>query len=215
MPHQRVAAIREQLLQRPAHRVCPLTAGSGALADPAASQANNPSVKAGPLSVDPDGLAAVARRPEFVLRVVLALVLHLRQGEIVTSSPPPLVYCPEAYISPATRTLWAVMTDGRPPWRPRARAAANPALVRSRMRSRSNSAKAAKTWKTSLPPGVVVSIASCRLRNPMSRSARQVTVSTRCRRDRLGRSSSTPPGCHWAAAGPGPARGRGGRCGYR
>jgi hypothetical protein len=30
------------------------------------------------------------------------------------------VYCPDAYISPATRTLWAVMTDGRPPWRPRA-----------------------------------------------------------------------------------------------
>jgi hypothetical protein len=42
------------------------------------------------------------------------------------------------------------------------------------MRSRSNSARAAKTWKTSLPPGVVVSIASCRLRNPMPRSARPV-----------------------------------------
>jgi hypothetical protein len=39
------------------------------------------------------------------------------------------------------------------------------------MRSRSNSASAAKTWKTSLPPGVVVSIASCRLRNPIPRSA--------------------------------------------
>jgi hypothetical protein len=35
------------------------------------------------------------------------------------------------------------------------------------MRSRSNSARAAKTWNTSLPPGVVVSIASCRLRNPI------------------------------------------------
>ena len=34
-----------------------------------------------------------------------------------------------------------------------ARAAARPAVVRSRMRSRSNSARAAKTWKTSLPPG--------------------------------------------------------------
>jgi hypothetical protein len=28
-----------------------------------------------------------------------------------------------------------------------------------------------KTWKTSLPPGVVVSIASCRLRNPIPRPA--------------------------------------------
>jgi hypothetical protein len=63
------------------------------------------------------------------------------------------VYCPDAYISRATWSLWAVITDGRPPWRPRARAAARPAVVRSRMRSRSNSAKAAKTWKTSLPPG--------------------------------------------------------------
>jgi uncharacterized membrane protein YbhN (UPF0104 family) len=34
-----------------------------------------------------------------------------------------------------------------------ARAAANPAAVRSPMRSRSNSARAANTWKTSLPPG--------------------------------------------------------------
>jgi hypothetical protein len=36
------------------------------------------------------------------------------------------VYCPERYFSSATRSLWAVMTEGRPPWRPRARAAANP-----------------------------------------------------------------------------------------
>jgi hypothetical protein len=63
-----------------------------------------------------------------------------------------------------------VMTDGRPPRRPRARAAASPALVRSRTRSRSNSAKAANTWKTSLPPGVVVSICSCRLQNLMDGS---------------------------------------------
>jgi hypothetical protein len=33
------------------------------------------------------------------------------------------------------------------------RAAASPVAVRSRMRSRSNSAKAAKMWKMSLPPG--------------------------------------------------------------
>ena len=65
------------------------------------------------------------------------------------------VYWPVPYISWATRALWSVITDGRPPRRPRARAAASPAAVRSRMRSRSNSARAANTWKTSLPPGVV------------------------------------------------------------
>ena len=69
------------------------------------------------------------------------------------------VYCPEQYISWAIWSLCPLSTEGRPPWRPRARAAASPALVRSRIRSRSNSARAAKTWKTSLPPGVVVSIA--------------------------------------------------------
>jgi hypothetical protein len=40
----------------------------------------------------------------------------------------------------------------------RARAAASPAFVRSRIRERSNSASPEKIWKTSLPPGVVVSI---------------------------------------------------------
>src|SRR5215207_7634234 len=51
------------------------------------------------------------------------------------------------------------------------------------MRSRSNS-EGRKHVKTSLPPGGVVSITSWRLRNPMPRSARLVTVSTRCRRER-------------------------------
>jgi hypothetical protein len=80
------------------------------------------------------------------------------------------------------------ITGGRPRWRPRARAAASPAAVRS-LRSRSNSARAAKTWKTSLPPGVVVSIVSCRLRKPTPHSARPVTVSTRWRSERPRRSS--------------------------
>jgi hypothetical protein len=44
--------------------------------------------------------------------------------------------------------------------------------VRSRIKSRSNSASAAKTWKTSLPPGVVVVwMLSCSDRNPTPRSA--------------------------------------------
>jgi hypothetical protein len=63
------------------------------------------------------------------------------------------VYRLDAYISRATCSLGLVITDGRPPRRPRARAAAGPALVRSRTRSRSNSARAANTWNTSLPPG--------------------------------------------------------------
>ena len=46
---------------------------------------------------------------------------------------------------------------GRPPFLPLARAATSPACVLSRMMSRSNSASAAKMWKMSLPPLVVVS----------------------------------------------------------
>jgi len=46
---------------------------------------------------------------------------------------------------------------------PYALAASSPALVRSRMMSRSNSANAPKIWKMSLPPEVVVSICSVRL----------------------------------------------------
>jgi hypothetical protein len=56
------------------------------------------------------------------------------------------------------------LVAGQHRWAAAGRAAASPAAVRSRMRSRSNSARAAKTWKTSLPAGVVVSIASWRLR---------------------------------------------------
>jgi hypothetical protein len=37
------------------------------------------------------------------------------------------VYCPERYISSATWSLWPLSTEGRPPRRPRARAAARPA----------------------------------------------------------------------------------------
>ena len=77
----------------------------------------------------------------------------------------------------------------RPPLLPRPRAASSPALVRSRMRSRSNSARAAKTWKTSLPSLVVVSMLSWRLRNPIPRSRRAASVSTRWRSDRPRRSS--------------------------
>ena len=59
------ASLAGELLQRLAHRVCRLvTAGSGALADRAAFQGDDPAVEAGPVGVDPDGVAAVAGRPE-------------------------------------------------------------------------------------------------------------------------------------------------------
>src|SRR5271166_432432 len=51
----------------------------------------------------------------------------------------------------ACRFFLSSRLRGRPPILPRARAAARPARVRSRMMSRSNSARAPKTWKTSLP----------------------------------------------------------------
>ena len=52
-------------------------------------------------------------------------------------------------------------------YRPRARAAESPACVHSRMRSPSNSAKAAKILQMSLPCGVVVLMGSLRLISPI------------------------------------------------
>src|SRR5919106_2759535 len=78
---------------------------------------------------------------------------------------------------------------GLPPFRPLALAAVRPAVVRSRIGFRSNSASAPKIWKISLPPLVVVSIFSVRLLNPMPRSSRLVRVVIRCGRERPKRSS--------------------------
>src|SRR5215211_3279124 len=81
LPRRWGASLAGKFLQRLAHRVCRLvTAGSGALADRAAFQGDDPAVEAGPVGVDSDGVAAVAGRPEFVPAVVLALVLHLGHG---------------------------------------------------------------------------------------------------------------------------------------
>ena len=51
-----------------------------------------------------------------------------------------------------------------------------------------NSAKAAKTWKTSRPPGVVVSSASCRDRNPTPLRRNPATMVIRSCKDRDSRS---------------------------
>jgi hypothetical protein len=81
-------------------------------------------------------------------------------------------------------TFFLVSDFGRPPLRPLALAAVRPACVRSRMMSRSNSAKAPKIWKISFPPEVVVSIASVIDLKPIFRLLRPVIVSMRCLRDR-------------------------------
>ena len=60
----------------------------------------------------------------------------------------------------ARRSLAGVILKGRPPLRPRARAEARPAMVRSEMSSRSNSARAAKIPKTGFPAAVVVSMST-------------------------------------------------------
>ena len=57
------------------------------------------------------------------------------------------------------------------------------------MSSRSNWAKAPKTWKINRPPGLLVSIASVRLTNATPRASRSPTLSMRCLRDRPRRSS--------------------------
>jgi hypothetical protein len=75
-----------------------------------------------------------------------------------------------------------VILNGRPPFRPRARAEARPAMVRSEMSSRSNSARAAKIPKTSFPEAVGVSMAApwpVRTLSPILRSVRSWTMLTR------------------------------------
>jgi hypothetical protein len=92
----------------------------------------------------------------------------------------------------AKRSFAGVMVYGRPPIRPRARAEARPARVRSAISSRSNSASAAKIPKTSFPAGVVVSTAApwpVSTLKPMPWAVRSCTVLTRWRKSRPSRSS--------------------------
>ncbi len=72
----------------------------------------------------------------------------------------------------ANLSLAAVIFGLRPPLRPRARAEASPALVRSMISSRSNSANAAKIPNTSRPLAVVVSmLAPCPVSTVIERQA--------------------------------------------
>ena len=66
-----------------------------------------------------------------------------------------------------------------------------------------NSASAAKTWKTSRPPGMVVSRASYRLLKPTPWRRSGVTIWIRSARDRDSRSRLGTTGCRRAAGNPG------------
>ena len=68
--------------------------------------------------------------------------------------------------SRACRICSAVIAGGRPRHALRPRAVSSHSRVPSTISWRMNSASAAKTWKTSRPPGPVVSSASCRLLKP-------------------------------------------------
>ncbi len=71
--------------------------------------------------------------------------------------------------------------------------ALNPALVRSRIKSRSNWLSAPNTWKMSRPPGVVVSMLSVSDRKPTPRASSAPIVSIRCGRERPSRAGLTWP----------------------
>ena len=88
------------------------------------------------------------------------------------------------------------MAGFRPPFRPRARAACNPAIVLSQIRSCSNSAKAPKIWNTKRPPELVVLMDSVSDLKPISRSWSSWTISTRSFSERASRCAvSRPPEC--------------------
>lgn len=92
----------------------------------------------------------------------------------------------------ARRTLAGVILYGLPLLRPRALAEVNPALVRSEMSSRSNSARATKIPKTNFPEAAVVSRAApspVRILSQIPRSVRLWTVFTRWRKSRPSRLS--------------------------
>ena len=68
-----------------------------------------------------------------------------------------------------------VITVGRPPIRPRARAAAKPAVVRSEIMRPFICANAAQMWKNNSPPAVVVSNGSVKERNWIPRRCNSPT----------------------------------------
>lgn len=95
----------------------------------------------------------------------------------------------DSYKRLTSLTCFSSSFAGRPPFRPRARAAASPARVRSRIRSRSNCARLPKMLNTSVPPGVLVSIDSVSERNctPFSSNGQDVQAAKRHSMNSYGR----------------------------
>ena len=81
---------------------------------------------------------------------------------------------------------------GLPPIRPRLRAADSPSLVLSEIRSLSNWAMEANTWKTRRPAGVVVSMSSAKDRKPAPFSRITSTMVNKSCKERLRRSYFEP-----------------------
>jgi hypothetical protein len=91
--------------------------------------------------------------------------------------------------SRATSSLCPVSTDGRPPWRPRARAAASPAGGAFADEVAFEFGQGGEHVEHQLAAGGGGVNRFLEARNPTPRSARPVTVSTRCRSDLPSRSS--------------------------
>lgn len=95
---------------------------------------------------------------------------------------------PRSIICRASVTCTDLSTRGRPMRSPRCRFASNDAFVRSTVKPRSKSTKAANMCNTSRPAALVVSILSARDRKPTPRAASACTVETRCGIERPSRS---------------------------
>ncbi len=101
----------------------------------------------------------------------------------------------DALLAPASRAavicsiVSASMLGGRPPRRPRRRAATKPAITRSRVSARSYWASAPKSENSNSPWGVLVSICSVSDRKATPRFFRSVMIARRLVNDRPRRSS--------------------------
>src|SRR6266508_3304181 len=103
-PGSQLRLLAGQLVQGVAHRGGRLvTIGGNTLADRAALQADEPSVDARSVGVDPDDIAAVAGRPEPVAGVVLALVGHPGHVADRTFDAEPPSNAPPTWWRPALR----------------------------------------------------------------------------------------------------------------
>ncbi|SMX75726.1 hypothetical protein BLIN101_01299 [Brevibacterium linens] len=109
--------------------------------------------------------------------------LTLTSSAALVTDIPPSTSCLRS------RNRSASSTRGRPPVRPRRRAASRPAIVLSLANSRSSSATAPRTLSTIRPLAVFVSAAMSRIRSATSSAANSSTTVKTFRSDRPRRSS--------------------------